>query len=110
MTTIMIFAIPILLVLLPLFVMIIFHYPVRKNGDDIIIGYPVYCKKYSLPSSDFNFEVKRFSTFRGGSWAVVIRVYRKNNKELIGKHVLQGHFFLKSAEKELDKVMSIIFT
>jgi len=109
MTTVTIFAIPIMLVLFPLFFMIIFCYPVRKKDDVIIIGYPIYCKKYSLPSSDFNIEVERVSTFRGGSWAVFIRVYQKNNRALIGKHMLQGHFFLKSAEKELNKVTSIIF-
>ena len=109
MISIMIFAIP-LLIIVPLFVMILFCYPVRKKDDVVIIGYPIYCKKYHLSYYDFNFEIERFSSSRGGSWAVVIRVYQKNTKVLKGKHVLPGHFFLKNATKELKKAMAIIFS
>ena len=108
MTEIIILMIPILLVV-PLFVMIIACCPVRKKDDVIIIGYPIYCKKYTLQSNDFSLEVERLSSFRGGSWAVVIRVYPKNSKVLIRKHILPGHLFLKSATKERSKVRSIIY-
>jgi len=108
MITEMIFLAPILL-LLPLFVMIMFCYPVRKKDDIIRIGYPIYCKKYTLLSNDFNLEVERFSSFRGGAWAVVIRVCQKDSKVIIRTHRLQGHHFLKGATKELNKVRGIIY-
>jgi len=108
MINIMVFAIPILIVLFPLSVMIFFCYPVRKKDDVIIIGYPIFCKRYSLLSNDFTFEVERFKALRGGSWNAVIHVYQKNSKVLIRKHILPGHTFQKSAIKEIKKVERLI--
>ena len=109
MKLVMIFSLPIL-VLLPLFGMIMFCYPVRKTDDIITIGYPIFCKEYSIFDSTFDVHIEQFRGFRGSSWNVVVNVYDSNSETLIRRHILQGYMLRKNAEKELEKVKQIIFS
>ena len=104
----MIFALPVMLVIVSILINIITYYPVRKKDDIIIIGYPIFCKKYNLQNNTLELQVERFQAMRGHSYNVVICVYQGENKTLIGKHILPGYMRRKRAEKELKKVKRII--
>jgi len=92
-----------------MFGMISLSYPVRKKGDILIIGYPIFRKKYNLQNVTVDCLVEFFKSLRGHSYNVVIYVYQDEGETLIGKHILQGYMRRKRAEKDLEKVKRIIY-
>jgi len=100
---------PMMLAISPILLMLAIYYPVRRTDDIIIIGYPIFCKRYHLLNSRLNIQVEyRSGLLRGGAHVVVIYVYQNGSGELIGTHILTGHRFEKNAEKEREKVERII--
>lgn len=108
MKEVMMFLLPLILAILPILVIAVIYYPVRRTDNIITIGYPFFAKKYNLLSSTLNLQVERIKGIRGHAYAVVIYVYQSDDRTLIRKHMLPGHSFQKSAEKELKKAERII--
>jgi len=109
MSPVMMLAVPIMLLMVPMvsiLVMTIICYPVRKAANTIIIGYPIFRKKYNLLNSNLYPQVER--GVRGHTYNVVIYAYRSDDSTFIRKHILPGYTFRKRAEKELKKVERII--
>ncbi|OPF87095.1 hypothetical protein BW731_02180 [Vagococcus martis] len=110
--------------------MILFCNPVKNKEGLIIIGYPVFTKKYS--KFEHNFKISLTKIYKRGHfrtkngvvrfnhaplstpfmpYKVIIYVYRiekNNNSTLVGSHIIDAGYRRKKAQNKYKKIKEVI--